>query len=124
LVLPEEPLAVGVLDARVAAWVRHVMQQALTGAWVAQATLRPTGPCPAAWWSVRRAGNWGSVATARGVAVFGPMLTAVIEARIGFAALQGSGSAAAPSRRGATWWSIAAARVSEPCGGGGSALRG
>jgi hypothetical protein len=47
LVLPEQPLAVGALEERVAAWGRHVMQQAMAAAWAAQAPLRPVGSCPA-----------------------------------------------------------------------------
>jgi hypothetical protein len=47
LVLPEQALAVGDLEARVEAWGRQVMRQALAAAWAAQAALRPAGACPA-----------------------------------------------------------------------------
>src|SRR5215212_753677 len=47
LVVPEQALTVGELEARVEAWGRQVMRQALAAAWVAQAVLRPAGACPA-----------------------------------------------------------------------------
>jgi len=47
LVLPDQALAVGDLEARVEAWGRDVMRQAMATAWAAQAVLRPAGPCPA-----------------------------------------------------------------------------
>jgi hypothetical protein len=47
LVLPEQALALGALEARVETWGRGVMRQALAAAWVAQAAGRPVGPCPA-----------------------------------------------------------------------------
>jgi len=47
LVLPDAPLGVTVLEERVEAWGRQVMQQAMAAAWGAQAALRPVEPCPA-----------------------------------------------------------------------------
>jgi hypothetical protein len=46
VVLPDAPLGVGELEARVEEWGRQVMRQAMAAAWVAQAVLRPAGPCP------------------------------------------------------------------------------
>jgi hypothetical protein len=47
LVLPEQALALGALEALVADWGRQVMRQALAAAWTAQATGRPLASCPA-----------------------------------------------------------------------------
>lgn len=47
LVLPEAPLDVAELEARVEAWGRGVMRQAMAAAWAGQAALRPAGSCPA-----------------------------------------------------------------------------
>lgn len=47
LVVPEVSLGVGELEARVEEWGRRVMREAMAAAWVAQAALRPAGPCPA-----------------------------------------------------------------------------
>jgi len=47
LVVPDAPLEVRTLEEQVEAWGRQVMRQAMVAAWVAQATLRSVGPCPA-----------------------------------------------------------------------------
>ena len=47
LVLPEQALALGELERRVADWGRQVMRQALAAAWAAQAARRPARACPA-----------------------------------------------------------------------------
>jgi Uncharacterised protein family (UPF0236) len=54
LVLPDAPLGVSALEARVEVWGRQVMRQALAGAWAAQALLRPSAPCPACGWRESR----------------------------------------------------------------------
>ena len=46
LVVPDAPLGVGELEARVEEWGRGVMRQAMAAAWAAQAVLRPAGSCP------------------------------------------------------------------------------
>lgn len=47
LLVPDAPVGVGELEARVADWGREVMRHAMAAAWAAQAARRPLGPCPA-----------------------------------------------------------------------------
>src|SRR4051812_15036487 len=70
LVVPEQALAVGDREARVEAWGRQVMGQALAAAWAAQAALRPAGPCPVC--SAAESRPAGSK-TRRVETVFGPV---------------------------------------------------
>src|SRR3954452_9922745 len=70
LVVPDAPLGVGDLEARVEAWGRQVMRQALAAAWAAQAVLRPAGPCPVC--SAAESRPAGSK-TRRVETVFGPV---------------------------------------------------
>jgi hypothetical protein len=71
LVLPEAPLGLGALEARVEEWGRHVMRQALAAAWAAQAPLRAAGPCP----GCGAAASMGAGGKPRRVeTVFGPVV--------------------------------------------------
>jgi hypothetical protein len=71
LALPDAPLGVGELEARVEEWGRGVMRQALAAAWAAQAPLRSVGTCPA--WGVRQSRPAGRKAR-RVETLFGPVV--------------------------------------------------
>lgn len=47
LVMPDSPLDVDALEARVQNWGQEVMRQGMVAAWIAQASLRAPGACPA-----------------------------------------------------------------------------
>ena len=70
VVLPDAPLGVGELEVRVEEWGRQVMRQAMAAAWVAQAVLRPVGPCPACG---ARAGRSAGGKARRVETLFGPV---------------------------------------------------